>query len=346
MSKQVLRVQKIKSAGAVSGLEIHNERQREHSNSNPDIDFSRSGDNYSLTEPSGLSYNDRIAERLKTGYTGHKAVRKDAVKLVEVIVTSDEEFFKKLDKTSQRAFFVDCVDFLSEKFGKDNIISANVHMDERTPHMHLDFVPLTKDGRLSAKEVCGDRKDLQALQDSFYKQVGKKYGLERGSRADIDKGERGRKHLETERYKALAVKKEVEKLENKKIGVKGLIKKVSYKDFEELQEKLVHARDVLKKAKEQMSSMQSRNRGLEEKIQIMSEKLERAEKICKAIDNLGLTEELEREIKRIEKQEKIEKEGGFRMSAEDWKKLVRSRTSQEPQMQREHHRNKNHEFER
>lgn len=346
MSKQVLRVQKIKSAGAVSGLEIHNERQREHSNSNPDIDFSRSKDNYSLTDPSGLSYNDRIAERLKTGYTGHKAVRKDAVRLVEVIVTSDEEFFKKLDKTSQRAFFVDCVEFLSKKYGKDNIISANVHMDERTPHMHVDFVPLTKDGRLSAKEVCGDRKDLQALQDSFFEQVGKKYGLERGSRADIDKGERGRKHLETERFKALAVKKEVEKLENKKIGVKGLIKNTSYKDYEQLQEKFCKAKEVLKEVRELLNSKDKKNKELEEKLHITGKKIERAEKICKAIDNLGLAEEIEREIKRIEKQEKIEKEGGYRMSMEDWKKLVKNRASQEPQMQREHHRNKNHEFER
>ena len=53
----------------------------------------------------------------------------------------------------------------------DTIISAVVHMDEKTPHMHLSFVPLTEDGRLCAKEIIGNKKKLTQWQDAFWEQI-------------------------------------------------------------------------------------------------------------------------------------------------------------------------------
>lgn len=76
-------------------------------------------------------------------------------------------------------------------------------MDEATPHMHLEFVPLTADGRLSAKECIGSgSKALQQLQDDFYKAVGIPFGLERGNRADLTNGEKPRRHQKVSEYKA------------------------------------------------------------------------------------------------------------------------------------------------
>ncbi len=201
MSFGVCRVEKVKGAAAVAGLQLHNNRERQHSNTNPDIDRSRSELNYSLIEQSTHNYNKMIEERLKQGYKGKKAVRKDAVRMCEMLFTSDGEFFARLSAQEQRQFFLDCFEFAAQRYGRENIVAATVHLDEATPHLHLDFVPLTHDGRLSAKEVLGGRKEMQQLQDDFYAIVSSKYGLDRGSRADLESGEHSRKHLETAEYK-------------------------------------------------------------------------------------------------------------------------------------------------
>ena len=80
----------------------------------------------------------------------------------------------------------------------ETIISAVVHMDEKTPHMHLSFVPLTEDGRLSAKEIVGNKKKLTWWQDEFWKHMVKKYpDLERGESAS----ETGRTHIPPRLFK-------------------------------------------------------------------------------------------------------------------------------------------------
>ena len=213
MSFGICRVQKIKGAAGVVGLQLHNRREREHSNSNPDIDRSRSVLNYSLTDNRTMNYNKLIDERLKQAYKGKKAIRKDAVRMCEMLFTSDGEFFSRISEQEQRQFFLDCFEFAAQRYGRENIIAATVHLDEATPHLHLDFVPLTPDGRLSAKEVFGNRPQLQQLQDDFFSAVSSKYGLERGQRADIENKERPRKHLETADYKEKIAKERTQRAE-------------------------------------------------------------------------------------------------------------------------------------
>jgi hypothetical protein len=193
----------MKGASAVAGMQIHNRREKEHSNSNPDIDHSRSSENYALVDTPSKSYNVLADERIEKGYTGKKAIRKDAVKVVEGLFTSDSEFFKGKSLPEQKKFFSDCLNWAENRFGKENIIAATVHMDEATPHLHVDFVPLTSDGRLSAKSMLGGKKELQQMQDDFYKTVGEPWGMERGNRADLDDTEapKPRKHLETADFK-------------------------------------------------------------------------------------------------------------------------------------------------
>ena len=70
----------------------------------------------------------------------------------------------------------------AERYGEENIIAAVVHNDESTLHMHLNLMPVTKDGRLCSKQLF-DKPQLQKLQTDFYEEVGKKYGLERGKKA-------------------------------------------------------------------------------------------------------------------------------------------------------------------
>lgn len=201
MSYAICRVQKCGSSHDVAGMQIHDRRERKHSNSNPDIDFSRSKENYSLCSLDG-SFNEFIDKQIAERYTGKKAVRKDAVRMVQVLFTSDNEFFAKLSSEQQREYFQSCYKWAADRWGAANIISANVHMDEVTPHMHLNFVPLTKDGRLSAKECVGNgSKALQQLQDNFYQVVGAAHGLERGSRSDLENGDQPRKNQRVSEYK-------------------------------------------------------------------------------------------------------------------------------------------------
>ena len=97
---------------------------------------------------------------------------------------TNAKFFK--DKTNReiKAYFEYALEFLKSKQNAQTFISAVVHMDEKTPHLHLCFVPLTADGRLSAKDIIGNRKNLVRWQDEFWQHMVKQYPeLERGESA-------------------------------------------------------------------------------------------------------------------------------------------------------------------
>lgn len=204
MSYAICRVEKCGKSSDIVGEQIHDRRERGHSNSNPDIDFTRTKYNYCICDNTGgRSFNEHISRQLAKRYTGKKAIRKDAVRMVKVLFTSDKEFFDNLTLEQQRAYFQSCYEWAAKRWGAENIISAYVHMDEQgAPHMHLNIIPLTADGRLSAKECIGNgSKALQQLQDDFYKAVGIPYGLERGKRADLANGEKPRRHQRVAEYK-------------------------------------------------------------------------------------------------------------------------------------------------
>lgn len=195
MSYQVCRVQKMTS-GSVRGIQIHDRREKNISHTNPDIDRERTGENYDLAEQGGDFYA-AVKKRIDQ-LNLKRAVRKDAIVMAQVLVTSDSDFFEGMDEERTMAFFKDSYDFLADRYGRENVISATVHMDERTPHMHFNFVPVTKDRRLSAKDVL-NRTSLVDQQDAFFDAVGSKYGLQRGERQDSGKR---RVHMETAEYKA------------------------------------------------------------------------------------------------------------------------------------------------
>ena len=110
------------------------------------------------------------------------------------VVTSDGGYFKKLSPKEQERFFAECTQFFVERYGEENIISAVVHMDESTPHLHLNLIPVI-DGRLCGKRLF-DRKALHNLQIELYEAVGKKWNLQRGKEGSQAK------HLSTAEFKA------------------------------------------------------------------------------------------------------------------------------------------------
>jgi hypothetical protein len=115
-------------------------------------------------------------------------------------VTATPESFKGKKKAEIKAYFQEALDFIREHQDQKTIISAVVHMDEKTPHMHLSFVPLTEDGRLCAKEIVGNKKKLTQWQDRFWEHMVKKYpDLERGESAS----ETGRDHIPPRVFKEM-----------------------------------------------------------------------------------------------------------------------------------------------
>lgn len=125
-------------------------------------------------------------------------VRKDSVKFIDTIVTASPEFLAAMKPEEVRRYFERALEFLKREVGAENIFSAVVHMDECNPHMHLCFVPLTEDNRLSAKEVMGGRDKLVQWQDKFHDFMAEEFPqLERGQSAAVTK----RKHVPTWLYK-------------------------------------------------------------------------------------------------------------------------------------------------
>lgn len=205
MAYTILRFAKQKG-GAARSIDAHHERTKEEYASNPDIDKSRIAQNYHLVTPR-WSYGQEIRHRIRMAGC---RVRKDSVKFVDTLVTVSPEF-AKAHEAEMPEYFNRAFDFLKERVGEENIFSAVVHMDEKTPHMHLCFVPLTKDERLSAKEILGNKKAMIQWQDDFYACMAERWPeLERGTPAV----ETRRKHLTPQWYKKVtAMDTKLEKLE-------------------------------------------------------------------------------------------------------------------------------------
>lgn len=197
MGKQyaILRVQKCKGA-EIGAMQYHNDREP-GKHTNPDIDPTRTRMNREMCPHA--DYEGEVQARIDAGYSGTRKVRKDAVKLVEGIVTASPEFFEGASAEEVRGFFEDALGFCREEFGESNLVHFTVHMDEETPHAHFGFVPL-RDGKLSWKGFFPDKAALGAMQDRFYGRVGALYGLSRGEKRI--EGEPARRHKSVAEYKA------------------------------------------------------------------------------------------------------------------------------------------------
>lgn len=178
MSYVVCHVKKFKS-NDVRGMQIHNQRESENS-INKDIDSNRTNLNYDLHNQNQINYNKRVKEILEEGYKGNRAIRKDATVMTGTIVSSDREFFNKLNKEQIKLFFETSYNYFKNFYGERNIIAAQVHLDETTPHMHIMAVPLKEDGRLSAKTMI-TRETLRRFQSELPKLLQEKgFEIERG----------------------------------------------------------------------------------------------------------------------------------------------------------------------
>lgn len=134
---------------------------------------------------------------------GAKA-RSNSVLALDTIYTASPAFFQGKTNQQNDDFFKDCLQFHQEHFG--HIISAVIHYDETTPHLHVISVPLTKDGRLSARDVIGNKAKMSKTQDAFFEQVGRGYGLGRGIHMD---GQEKKQHISAQEHELREIKQEI-----------------------------------------------------------------------------------------------------------------------------------------
>lgn len=204
MSFAVCRMQKMKSFD-LKGIQFHNQRERE-SKTNPDIDKEKSNENYDFVNEKNIDYNERVKEIIDSQKIGTRKIRKDAVLVNELLVTSGREFFEGLDPAEQKRFFRESFKLFSDRYGEQNIAYATVHNDEKTPHLHIGVVPM-RDGKLQGKNVF-NRAELIWIQDKFPEHM-QKLGF------NLDRGEKGsnREHIETQIFKKQTLEKEIDLLE-------------------------------------------------------------------------------------------------------------------------------------
>lgn len=177
------------TAGKAGGLGSHIDRSKHVPNVNPElsqynarIDIGLSNSQMALwtKDKNTDSLQTRINNRIKEGYTGKTAIRKDAVTHLNVVMSGSHEDMIRITNDKK---MVECANdnfkFACDRFGKENIVEFAIHVDERTPHIHCIVVPLNSDRRLSAKEVMGNRTKMTELQEKYGRAM-KSYDLERG----------------------------------------------------------------------------------------------------------------------------------------------------------------------
>lgn len=156
------------------GLQRHNERKEGQKHSNRRIDPTRTKDNVWLTPDDGRTFNERIESILEANYTGKRKPRFDAVKMCEITVQIGGDLAEHGTEEEQIEALKQSFEELKETYGETNIVSAVIHVDETTPHLHFDFVPISKSGGLSAREVVGDRAQMRKTQARFLEAMQKR----------------------------------------------------------------------------------------------------------------------------------------------------------------------------
>ena len=204
MSYAIVRNEKLTRA-EVNGKCTHNDRKAK-CHTNKDIDPTRTPLNYYIKKNNYTYTKEFDKLRKEQNLAGH--LRENSIIMCQMIFTSDQEFFDKIGEQETKRYFDECYKFMCnyKNLGEKNVISAVVHLDERTPHLHLMFVPVVhikdKDGsaieKICARDFWKGRDSYRKLQDAYFEHVKSKwFDLERGLYVE----ETSRKNLSVEEFK-------------------------------------------------------------------------------------------------------------------------------------------------
>ena len=166
----ILRAEKLSEIGNVASSAKHTFREMPTPNADPRRTH--------LNKTWGAQNAAAVCQAVKARLPAKR--RRDAVLCIEYLITASPEWFKTAPVKQQNGYFGAAVKWLEARHGKFNVVCVNMQLDETSPHLVAYVVPLTKDGRLSAKDFLGGRKVLSQMQTEFWEQIGKPVGLQRG----------------------------------------------------------------------------------------------------------------------------------------------------------------------
>lgn len=291
MSYAIIRNTKYKREN-LKGIFRHNER-RNKNYSNENIDKEKSYLNYSLKSPQ-YSYEKEF-DRIKEKYNLKGQIKTVSNIACEYIITSDHDYFEGIGEEETKRFFETAYKFVSKykNLGEQYIMSAKVHMDEQTPHMHLVFLPVVhttdKKGisidKLACSEFWKAKDSYRQLQDAFYKyMVENRFNLQRG----LPKEETGREHYSVEEYKKITnFKQTKEILNNMKLELPDIpditdinINRLSKKRDEKILEEIIKPKDNV------IQNLYQDNMNLHRQLSRQAQVIEEAEKYQKERDRI------------------------------------------------------------
>lgn len=291
--------------GAIGNMFSHYDRSR--TNLSDNIDWSKTHNNYNLAEHQTMSQLDFLHQRLSEVKVQN---RKDVNIFCDWVVTVP----KDLPVNEHKDFFKSSYDFLSNRYGKENIISAYVHNDENTPHMHFNFIPIVEDlkkggYKVSAKERI-TRADLKSFHNDLSEHLEKELGhpvsilndaTAQGNKSINDlKRETAVKEINALQTEKQALQGQIKLLEdiNLKInriqglkaekGILGQIKGITLEDFEIIKKlaiKSIVNDDKIKKLENENKKLNSLIPSVSEKLQL-EKKLQKLDDLEKLLKNI------------------------------------------------------------
>ena len=176
----------------LAGIYRHNERKNTNY-SNKEINKQNSKLNYSIKAP--YSTYEKIFKDIRKNHDLKGMIKKVSNVMCEFIITSDKGFFESIGEEETKRYFQTAYKFVANynNLGEDFIVSAKVHLDESTPHLHIVFIPVVhkkdKNGNEISKIACSEywkgKDSYKRLQDSFYSYMTKSgFNLERGNKEE------------------------------------------------------------------------------------------------------------------------------------------------------------------
>lgn len=289
MSYAIIRNEKLTRVQAM-GAYKHNERKtKNHSNKN--IDSSKTELNYYLKK-NELSYIKEF-DKIKEKYDLKGQIRSNSNIMCEMVFTSDQKFFDKIGYEESKRYFEESYKFICEykNLGEQNIISAVVHMDEDTPHMHLLFIPVVhtidKQGNKIDKVCCKDfwkgKNSYRDLQNSYFKHISEKgFKLERGELVEVT----NREHYSVQEYKRITNFENTKELLNSiKLELPETpdikdFKKIMLNRYEKIENEIIKPKDDL------IKKLYSENISLHKELSRQTTIIDKAEKFEKEQENL------------------------------------------------------------
>ena len=308
MSYAIIRNAKYKREN-LKAVYRHNERKNKNY-SNKDIDKTKSYLNYALKEPK-FNYEKEF-DKIREKYDLKGQIKTVSNIVCEYVITSDNDFFKRIGEDETKRYFETAYKFVSEykDLGEQYILSAKVHYDERSPHMHLLFLPVVhttdKKGNNIDKLACSEfwkaKDSYRQLQNAFFEYMESNgFDLKRG----LPKEETNREHYTVKEYKNITnFEKTKETLKSIKLELPEVpdlkdIKKVMIGRDEKILNDLIKPKDKL------IEELYQDNVTLHKELSKQAKTIEEAEKYQNERDKIiADNKELNNTVKILEKEYK------------------------------------------